>query len=166
MLVPTPRQRPPGSGWASGQLGPLDRLSDAAESAPDCLLRRPHCGLCPALGGRERAVLGDELPKPQQTPRSGYRPGRTGGPPRRRRRRVGSHCGNLGPPRKSRSWVRQTIGSQSPSPWRSQPCHAFTEPGGYTRSQEDTKKIHFEYRRNRADTTGHERRRHCAGSGP
>src|SRR5712691_2919769 len=52
-----------GSRPASGQLGPLDRLSEAAESAPDCLLRRPHCGLCPALGGRERAVLGDELPK-------------------------------------------------------------------------------------------------------
>ena len=64
-----------------------------------------------------------------------------------------------GPPRRSRSWVRQTIGSQSPSPWRSQLCHAFTEPGGYTRSQEDTKKIQFEYRRNRADTTGHERTR-------
>ncbi len=52
------------------------------------------------------------------------------------------------------------------APWRSQLCHAFTEPGGYRRSQEDTKKIQFEYRRNRADTTGHERTRHCAGSGP
>ena len=40
-----------------------DRLSEAAESAPDCLLRWPHCGLCPALGRRERAVLGDEPPK-------------------------------------------------------------------------------------------------------
>jgi hypothetical protein len=49
---------------------------------------------------------------------------------------------------------------------RSQPCHAFTEPGGYTRSQEDTKKIQFDYRRNRADTTGHGRTRCNAGSGP
>jgi hypothetical protein len=61
---------------------------------------------------------------------------------------------------------RETIGSQSPSLWRSQLCHAFREPGGHTRSQEDTKKIQFEYRRNRADTTGHERTRDCAGSGP
>ena len=53
----------PGSRPASGQRGPLDRFSEAAESAPDCLLRRPHCGLRPALGGRERAVLGDEPPK-------------------------------------------------------------------------------------------------------
>src|SRR5258708_23980697 len=52
------------------------------------------------------------------------------------------------------------------APWRSQPSHAFTEPGGYTRSQEDTKKIEFEYGRNRADTIGHERTRHSAGSGP
>ena len=35
---------------------------------------------------------------PPQTPRSGYRPRRTMEPPRRRIRRVGSHCGNLGPP--------------------------------------------------------------------
>jgi hypothetical protein len=28
------------------------------------------------------------------------------------------------------------------------------------------KKIHFEYRRNLADTIGHERTRHDAGSGP
>jgi hypothetical protein len=81
-------------------------------------------------------------------------------------KRTGLCCGNHRPPRGSRSWLRQTIGSQSLSPWRSQPCHAFTEPGGYTRSQEDTKKIQVEYRRNRADTTGHERTRHCAGSGP
>jgi hypothetical protein len=53
----------PGSCPASGQGGPLDRLSEAAESAPDCFLRRPHGGLCPALGGRERAVIGNELPK-------------------------------------------------------------------------------------------------------
>jgi len=50
--------RPP-----SGQRGPLERLSEAAESAPDCFLRRPHRGLCPTLGSRERAVLGDEHPK-------------------------------------------------------------------------------------------------------
>jgi len=31
------------------------------------------------------------------------------------------------------------------------------EFSGYRRSQEDTKKIQFEYRRNLADTTGHER---------
>jgi len=48
----------------------------------------------------------------------------------------------------------------------SQPCHALAEPGGYRRSQEDTKKIQFEYSRNRADATGHERTRPCAGSGP
>ena len=47
---------------SSGQRGPLDRLSEAAESKPDCPLRRPHRGLCPALGGRDRTVLGDELP--------------------------------------------------------------------------------------------------------
>jgi hypothetical protein len=45
-------------------------------------------------------------------------------------------------------------------------CHAFAEPSGYRRSQEDTKKIHLEYRRNLADTVGHERTRHDAGSGP
>ncbi len=77
----------------------LDCLSEAAESAPDCSLRRPHGGLSPALGRRERAVLGDELPQSRdKTPRSGYRPGRTVGPRRRRIRRVGSYCGNLGPP--------------------------------------------------------------------
>jgi len=48
---------------ASGQRRQLDRRSEAAESAPDCLLRRPHGGLRPALGGRERAVLSDEPPK-------------------------------------------------------------------------------------------------------
>jgi hypothetical protein len=53
----------PGFRPASSQHGPLDGLSEAAESAPDCLLRRPHGGLRPALGGRERAVLGDEHPK-------------------------------------------------------------------------------------------------------
>src|SRR5665811_1680586 len=35
----------PGSSTASGQRSPLDRLSEAAESAPDCLLRWPHGGL-------------------------------------------------------------------------------------------------------------------------
>jgi hypothetical protein len=53
----------PASRPASGQRDSLDRLSEAAESAPNCLLRRPHCGLRPALGGRERAVLGNEPPK-------------------------------------------------------------------------------------------------------
>ncbi len=48
----------------------------------------------------------------------------------------------------------------------SQPCHALAELGGYRRSQEDTKTILLEYRRNLADTTGHERTRHHAGSGP
>src|SRR5207249_9603118 len=33
-------------------------------------------------------------------------------------------------------------------------------------NREDPKKIHFEYRRNRADTRGHERTRHDAGLGP
>ena len=36
--------------------------------------------------------------EPRHTPGSGYRPRRTVGPPRRRIRPVGSHCGNLGPP--------------------------------------------------------------------
>src|SRR6266571_4794182 len=36
--------------------------------------------------------------QPRHTPGSGYRPRRTVGPPRRRIRPVGSHCGNLGPP--------------------------------------------------------------------
>src|SRR5438552_11715882 len=66
-----------------------------------------------------------------------------------------AEAGGSSPPRPSgleSKLGRQTIGSQSPSPWRSQLCHAFREPGGYTRSQEDTKKIQFEYRRNRADT--------------
>jgi hypothetical protein len=58
------------------------------------------------------------------------------------------------------------LGVSSPSSWRSQLCHAFAEPSGYQRSQEDTKKIHFEYRRNLEDTRGHERTRHDAGSGP
>src|SRR5437867_2267414 len=83
----------------------------------------------------------------------------------RRLSATGSRYMRYGPPCRSRSWVRQTIGSQSPSPWRSQPCHAFTEPGGYTRSQEDTKKIQFEYRRNRADTTEHERTPHLFEAG-
>ena len=48
----------------------------------------------------------------------------------------------------------------------SQQCHAFPEPGGYRRTQEDTKRIELEYRRNPADTTGHERTRPYAGSGP
>ena len=63
---------------------------------------------------------------------------------------------HLGPPRRSRSWVRQTIGSHSPRPWRSQLCQAFTEPGGYTRSQEDTKKIQF---RVPEESRGHHRTR-------
>jgi len=41
----------PGSGPGSGQRGTLDRLSEAAESAPDCLLSRPHGGLLPVLVG-------------------------------------------------------------------------------------------------------------------
>jgi hypothetical protein len=36
--------------------------------------------------------------EPRQTPRSGYRPCRRVEPPRRQIRRVGSYCGNLGPP--------------------------------------------------------------------
>src|SRR5438093_11761607 len=79
-----------------------------------------------------------------------------------------AEAGGSSPPRPSgleSKLGRQTIGSQSPSPWRSQPCHAFTEPGGYTRSQEDTKKIQFEYRRNRADTTEHERTSHLFEAG-
>jgi len=42
----------------------------------------------------------------------------------------------------------------------------FLETGGYGRLQEGTKRIQLEYRWNLADTTGHERTRHHAGSGP
>ena len=48
----------------------------------------------------------------------------------------------------------------------SQPCDALAEPAGYMRTQEDTKKIDLEHRRSRADTTGQERTRPRAGSGP
>ena len=41
----------------------------------------------------------------------------------------------------------------------SQPCHAFAGPRRHRRSQEDMKKIQFEYRRTHADSTGHELRR-------
>ncbi len=62
--------------------------------------------------------------------------------------------------------VTETTARQSPSSWRSQLCQAFAEPTGYRRSQEDTKKIHFESRRKLADTIGHGGTRHDAGSGP
>jgi hypothetical protein len=62
--------------------------------------------------------------------------------------------------------VRQTLGKSVSAPLEVTAVSRIQEPGGYTRSQEDTKTIQFEYRKNRADTTGHERTRHCAGSGP
>ena len=37
----------------------------------------------------------------------------------------------------------------------SQPCHAFAEPGGNRRTQEDTKKAQLEYRRTLEDTRGY-----------
>jgi hypothetical protein len=91
---------------ASGQRGPLDRLSEAAESAPDCLLRRPHAGLSPALGGRERAVLGDEPPKSRV---------RTGVPRDQPDRPRESRCGAV--PASGLGGVATTSPSRSTSHW-------------------------------------------------
>jgi hypothetical protein len=67
-------------------------------------------------------------------------------------------------PTASRYWLFDAAAADSanhvPSPGRSQRCHALAEPRGYRGSQEDTKKTQFRYRRNHADTTGHERTRH------
>jgi hypothetical protein len=46
----------------------------------------------------------------------------------------------------------------------SQPCHAFAEPWGHWRSQEDTNKVQFEHRGKLADTTGRERTRGASRS--
>jgi len=74
--------------------------------------------------------------------------------------RLGSRYGSYGPLRLSRNWEIWGIGSQSPSPWRSQLCHAFAEPRGYMRTRKDTKSSAIEYRRTLEEPPGYGRTRH------
>src|SRR5229473_5769832 len=79
--------RPAGSPFGSCRIG-------AGLSSQTAALRPPSSSRRSGAS-RARRRTPEE---PRQTPRSGYRPRRTMGPPRRRIRRVGSYCGNLGPP--------------------------------------------------------------------
>ena len=79
--------RPAGSPLGSCRIG-AGLSSQTAALRPPSRSRRSEAS-------RARRQTSEE---PRHTPRSGYRPRRTVGPPRRRIRRVGSYCGNLGPP--------------------------------------------------------------------
>jgi len=91
--------RPAGSPLGSCRIG-AGLSSQTAACRPQSSSRRSGAS-------RARRRTSEE---PRQTPRFGYRPRRTVGPPRRRIRRVGSYCGNLGPP-------PQHLVSIKPVPW-------------------------------------------------
>jgi len=76
-----------------------------------------------------------------------------------RRLCTGSRYMSFGPPRRSRNWAIWRIGSQSPSPWRSQPCHAFAEPSGYRRTRKDMARSAAEYWRTLEEPLGYRRTR-------
>ena len=91
--------RPPGSRPSIRSARPAGSLLGSCRigaglSSQTAALRPPSSSRRSAAS-RTRRRTSEE---PRQTPRSGYRPRRTVGLPRRRIRRVGSYCGNLGPP--------------------------------------------------------------------
>jgi len=91
---------PPSIRSAQPAGSPLGSCRSGAGSSSQTAALRPLSSSRRSGASRARRRTPEE---PRQTPRSGYRPRRTVGPPRRRIRRVGSHSGNLGPPKRTRT---------------------------------------------------------------
>jgi hypothetical protein len=102
-----PPRVPPSIRSAPPAGSPLGSCRIGAELSSQTAALRPLSSSRRSGANRARRRTSEE---PRQTPRFGYRPRRTVESAHRRIRRVGSHCGNLGPPEGSRTRDQLTEG--------------------------------------------------------